>query len=953
MAKDIVAGSRGEAAVLNAIDFMETNPYTAQALWEASRVSPLDGVDFAKGIKDAYLQGRVGTPYESIQPYSYAAKLTDAQRKTAWTEGRTALEQYTKAQAEKVNSGAMKAAKKGVTVLDSAQNVKSLNKQQKSAMAAANALAAVGLHIEVYASTPEDRAKGMPNGTYRKSDGGIAVDLNAGDGGQGAMAYALAHETTHFIKDFSAEKYKVYADLLIAEAQRQGIRYDSVFAREYDRVAHMEEYKGKGEKELHDIAFDETIAEMSEMMLTDTDAIGRIAGKLKNQDKGLWEKIKDFFTGLVEKLRNAYQDAEPDSEIAKILKRAIKDNEALAEAWASAVVEAGENYQLQDGQKKNAREGERFSLRGQTQQEITANYQAEVDSILNMQDTTSKQVVVGYTPTVYQELGMPSLPLTIGSGHVYSAAKTEAEARQDGNFRKGVHYHGLGDAAVKNIYSAIQDPVMVIAAKDVNKNVSPLRSTHSVVSIVDIGTSGKSLLVPIEITAERTVNGEQMDVNTISSVYNKSVKNLVTEAIAQENAGDIGVFYAKKEALTLPAAGVQFPVRLQQSIASNNIVHRFSVKVNMKISENTQSQQFKRWFGDWQNDPASASKVVNEDGTPKVVYHQTSADFTIFEPRHEGAGTRDQDTPFGIFMKSSDRNIGVKGEKQMALYAKIVNPLTVIDRADLIYQLKMISPEYVKAADELRELNDAYQKKYDDAKKAFQDYIVEWRKAHPDASRTALYDDAGFTEVYNAGDNIPDEWEAEARKVELRSKEAITRDLESHGYDGVIIQFDKGSWGRSTDAYIALHPEQVKSATYNIGTFDKTNPDIRYSSRNTRDSDGNQLTEDQARYFENSRVRDDAGHLKVVYHGSPAIFTEFSADFMGTHGSSEGQGFYFTDYKPMAEGYRKDGGQLLQGYLNIQKPLSDSEVTLKRTEVRKLLHALDPTGDDLVLNYSG
>ena len=161
---------------------------------------------------------------------------------------------------------------------------------------------------------------------------------------------------------------------------------------------------------------------------------------------------------------------------------------------------------------------------------------------------------------------------------------------------------------------------MVIAAKDVNKNVSPLRSTHSVVAIVDIGTAKKSLLVPIEITAERKVNGVRMDVNTISSVYEKSVKSLVTEAIAPENAGDIGIFYAKKEAMTLPGAGVQFPVQLQQPIASSNIVHRFSEKVNMKISENTQSQQFKRWFGDWQNDPPSASKVVNEDGTPKVVW---------------------------------------------------------------------------------------------------------------------------------------------------------------------------------------------------------------------------------------------------------------------------------------------------------------------------------------------
>ena len=758
LARDIVAGSRGEAAVLNAIDFMETNPYTAQALWDASRVSPLDGVDFAKGIKDAYLQGRVGTPYERIQPYSYAAKLTEAQRKTAWTEGRTALEQYTKAQAEKVNSGAMKAAQKGVTVTDSAQKVKSLNKQQKSAMAAANALAAVGLHIEVYASTPEDRTKGMPNGTYRKSDGGIAVDLNAGDGGQGAMAYALAHETTHFIKDFSAEKYKAYADLLIAEAQRQGIRYDSVFAREYDRVARMEEYKGLDEKQLHDIAYDETIAEMSEMMLTDTDAIGRIAGKLKNQDKGLWEKIKDFFTGLVEKLRSAYQDAEPDSEIAKILKRAIKDNEALAEAWASAVVEAGENYQLQDGQKKNAQEGERYSLRGQTQQEITANYQAEVDSILNMQDTTSKQVVVGYTPTVYQELGMPSLPLTIGSGHVYSAAKTEAEAQQDGNFRKGVHYHGLGDAAVKNIYSAIQDPVMVIAAKDVNKNVSPMRSTHSVVAIVDIGTSGKSLLVPIEITAERKVNGIRMDVNTISSVYEKSVKNLVTEAIAQENSGDIGIFYAKKEALTLPGAGVQFPVQLQQSIASNSIVHRFSEKVNMKISENTQSQQFKRWFGDWQNDPANASKAVNADGTPKIMYHGTGAEFTVFDRAKGKKKIHLNVFGDGNYFTALESGATRYGKNVVAAYLDIKNP-------------------YIKSS-----------------------------------------------EYNTVADQIANDFELDRTTYTGKDVSAI---LKARGYDGVFMLDGNGEVVIAN----AFDSNQIKSATDNVGTFDKNNPDIRFSQR--------------------------------------------------------------------------------------------------------------------------
>ena len=61
-----------------------------------------------------------------------------------------------------------------------------------------------------------------------------------------------------------------------------------------------------------------------------------------------------------------------------------------------------------------------------------------------------------------------------------------------------------------------------------------MRSTHSVVAIVDIGTPQKSLLVPIEITAERKINGSRMDVNTISSLYERSVGGLASEAIALE-----------------------------------------------------------------------------------------------------------------------------------------------------------------------------------------------------------------------------------------------------------------------------------------------------------------------------------------------------------------------------------------------------------------------------------
>lgn len=51
---------------------------------------------------------------------------------------------------------------------------------------------------------------------------------------------------------------------------------------------------------------------------------------------------------------------------------------------------------------------------------------------------------------------------------------------------------------------------------------------------------------------------------------------------------------------------------------------------NGKVSNLTEKQYaqvrtkaFKEWFGDWENNPSEASKVVDENGEPLVVYHYT------------------------------------------------------------------------------------------------------------------------------------------------------------------------------------------------------------------------------------------------------------------------------------------------------------------------------------------
>lgn len=222
-----------------------------------------------------------------------------------------------------------------------------------------------------------------------------------------------------------------------------------------------------------------------------------------------------------------------------------------------------------------------------------------------------------------------------------------------------------------------------------------------------------------------------------------------------------------------------------------------------------------------------SSKAVNADGTPMLLYHQTAEEFEEFDPHHKGAGTNDDETPFGIFMKPTAEDIGLKGKKQMALYARILSPLMVSDRADLANQLKKMSPTYKQLIDQRKALSGEYQQKIEDAAKKWAQYAKEYRIAHPDAPRSEIYEDAEFNKLYEAEDILTEEWIEKADQLAEKCKEEITKTLRENGYDGVIIKKDDGSFGRSVETYIALDATQVKSATDNIGTFDRTNANIR------------------------------------------------------------------------------------------------------------------------------
>ncbi|RDU57091.1 hypothetical protein CQA49_00025 [Helicobacter sp. MIT 00-7814] len=80
-----------------------------------------------------------------------------------------------------------------------------------------------------------------------------------------------------------------------------------------------------------------------------------------------------------------------------------------------------------------------------------------------------------------------------------------------------------------------------------------------------------------------------------------------------------------------------------------------------------------------------------------------------------------------------------------------------------------------------------------------------------------------------AEERIVKEWNQAYKTQALELKEAISEHFKNKGIDGVILDADSGSFGRETQAIIALNPNQIKSIN-NKGTFDSSNPNIMYSS---------------------------------------------------------------------------------------------------------------------------
>ena len=104
--------------------------------------------------------------------------------------------------------------------------------------------------------------------------------------------------------------------------------------------------------------------------------------------------------------------------------------------------------------------------------------------------------------------------------------------------------------------------------------------------------------------------------------------------------------------------------------------------------------EFKSWFGDWENSPETASKVVDENGEPLVVYHGSKSSFNSFDKSKLGLTDKGWYGK-GFYFSPTTKIPSYYGEVK-EYFLNIRKPLDVNKQNPLYLQPIEVTDEYIK-----------------------------------------------------------------------------------------------------------------------------------------------------------------------------------------------------------------------------------------------------------------
>lgn len=350
------------------------------------------------------------------------------------------------------------------------------------------------------------------------------------------------------------------------------------------------------------------------------------------------EQIDRWVAGYAERYGGLYDAADLDALIEEALcdyAADVEAPEATERYWREVFPKQKETwkegrnisdaalYRLEQdagGQKNSARAGGRASI-AETEKE---RYDYKKSFAEQLEDWRAGRFpkydtfVLGATPEVFSKIGLNALPMTINQRHIDYALNGTKNAD-----------HELSLPDLKQLPRALENPIAIIH--------SPQKPSTSLIAIIQMRSkNGKQVISAVYVDGAGTYNGKVIDSNAVTTIHGRNnAARMLAQAIQLETQGATAVYWLDKKRSQSLLQGSSS--QLTTPLIHDGLYHSIresGARVNGKIENVTQSLQFKRWFGDWEKNPNRASKVVNEDGTPKVVYHGTNQEFHTFQSQN-------------------------------------------------------------------------------------------------------------------------------------------------------------------------------------------------------------------------------------------------------------------------------------------------------------------------------
>lgn len=518
----------------------------------------------------------------------------------------------------------------------------------------------------------------------------------------------------------------------------------------------------------------ETVGTVAIRIYDDYSEIDRIDIDEKYRNKGIGTTVLGDIAGEFDTTYIV-----PDNENAKRLYERIGEEVTSGEVYEN--LDQGYGVYRLDKSYGNTR----WSLAGKY--DYSKSFADQIDDYKKGLFPVYDTFVVSETPKVWQDIGFNALPVTLNQTHVDYALNGTKDAD-----------HEISEADLKKLPEKIKEPIAIIQSQS--------NPSRAVVFIEMTSKSGKNIVTPVEVDGYGTTNSITIDSNALASMFGKkNAPKQLKNAIDNTVNGKTELFYwdKKRSLALLHLAGLQLPGNLPQDGFVHSIREPGSL-VKAKMDDVTNSLQFKRWFGDWKGGKRNVSKVVNRDGSPRVVYHYTDADFEAFDTSKSGSnqGVTHGD---GIYVSTNPKEFAYAGKNRLDLYASIKKPFEMQltkSQAERVYD-KYFAPYHV----------DKYN--------TYRPHVIEKLQ-----SRSRVFD-----YLSEAADN------GGVRTSDI---------LKELGYDGV---HDGSEW-------VAFDSTQLKSATDNIGTFDRDNPKLKYSLAKSTQSELKALQK------ENEKLRQDVDDMK-------------------------------------------------------------------------------------------